>query len=137
MGALTQGLLDTSILVAGINDLADPTWQPDEACISIISIAELHYGLLKAKDDRVRRLRAMRLGAIEAKLPVLPITAQVARAYAMVADIVSRAGRSPRPRSMDLWIAATAFTNNLPLYTLNMADLAGLEGHIDIRTKTR
>jgi toxin FitB len=127
---MTRGLLDTSVLIADLDD-----WEalPDEACISIISIAELHYGVLKAKDDRARRLRLSRLGDIEEKMPVLPIDSRVARAYATLADAVTKAGRSPRPRCMDLWIAATALTQKLTLYTRNPDDLKGLESLVTIR----
>jgi len=36
-------------------------------------------------------------------------------------------GRSSRTRLADLLIAATAAANGLPLYTRNLADIAGLE----------
>jgi predicted nucleic acid-binding protein len=34
---------------------------------------------------------------------------------------------------MDLWIAATALTHQLPLYTRNPEDFKGVEGLIEIR----
>ena len=34
---------------------------------------------------------------------------------------------------MDLWIAATALVHQLPLYTLNPADFAGLEELVEIQ----
>ncbi|MEV7600571.1 hypothetical protein AB0O91_24695 [Kitasatospora sp. NPDC089797] len=38
----------------------------------------------------------------------------------------------PRPRRMDLMIAATAAAHGLPLYTRNGADFAGLEQGVEI-----
>jgi len=35
---------------------------------------------------------------------------------------------------MDLWIAATALSHQIPLYTRNPADFAGLDKLIEIRT---
>lgn len=130
MGAVARGLLDTSVLIA---DLGDASVLPDEACISVVSLAELHFGVLRAKDDITRQLRLRRLGAIEATIPAIGIDAAIARAYASVADAVALAGRSPRPRSMDLWIAATALTQNLPLFTRNEDDFKGLTSLVDIR----
>lgn len=131
MGAVTRGVLDTSILIA--TDLDGSDILPDEACISVVSLAELHYGVLVAKDDVKRRHRLRRLGTIEAKFPVVTIDVDIARLYAAVAHTVLNAGRSPRARTMDLWIAATAYARNLPLYTRNRDDFNGLETMIELR----
>jgi hypothetical protein len=50
-----------------------------------------------------------------------------------VAHAVKAAGRQPRARVMDLWIAATALTHHLPLYTRNAEDFAGLQNLIEVR----
>jgi predicted nucleic acid-binding protein len=42
--------------------------------------------------------------------------------------LVLSAGRDPRPRRMDLMIAAIASSRDLPLYTRNPSDFKGLEG---------
>jgi predicted nucleic acid-binding protein len=67
-----RAVLDTSVL---IGDAA-----PDgvEAAISVISIAELHFGVLVAGDDDERGLRMQRLGAIESAFDPLPLTAEIA-----------------------------------------------------------
>jgi predicted nucleic acid-binding protein len=55
----------------------------------------------------------------------LPITVEVASVFA---DIVADARlRGRRPGLMDVWIAATAVANGLPVYTQD-ADFDGLRG---------
>jgi len=57
----------------------------------------------------------------------------VARAYGRLFAAVARAGRKARGRrAFDLMIAATALANDLPLYTRNAADFAGLGNLVDI-----
>lgn len=46
--------------------------------------------------------------------------------YGALATLVRRHGRSPRPRRMDLQIAATAARHGLALLTRNADDFAGL-----------
>jgi len=129
---VSRGLLDTSVLIAREEeDFRAPL--PDEAAISVASLAELHYGVLVAKDDQIRKERLRRLGAIESTFEPLPIDAAVARAFAAVAHAVKSAGRQPRARVMDLWIAATALTHAVPLYTRNLDDFAPLRELIEVR----
>lgn len=67
------------------------------------------------------------------KVETLPFEAACARAYGRVYAEVAMAGRKPRgPRALDLMIAATALAYVLPLYTLNAADLEGLEDLIEV-----
>ncbi len=53
-----------------------------EAAISVVSLTELHYGVLVATDDDERARRMDRLAAIEAAFDPLPITPEIARAWA-------------------------------------------------------
>jgi hypothetical protein len=128
---LSRGLLDTSILIAReTEDLGHLL--PEEAAISGASLAELHFGVLVARDEAIRQLRLRRLGVIEATFTPLPIDADVARAFATVAHAFKTAGRQPRSRVMDLWIAATALANGLPLYTRDPEDFAPLRQRIEV-----
>jgi hypothetical protein len=63
---------------------------------------------------------------------VLAIGAEVARAYGRLASAVAQADRNPRPRAIDLLIAATAAADSARLITRNAADLTGLAGHLEI-----
>jgi predicted nucleic acid-binding protein len=130
---MSRGLLDTSVIIA---QFESPNLEalPDEAAISVASLAELHYGVLVAGSEEVRRLRLQRLGRLEATFQPLPIDAEVARAFAHVAHTVKTAGRQPRARVMDLWIAATALKHGIPLYTHNRDDFSPLRQLIDVRT---
>jgi predicted nucleic acid-binding protein len=133
MGGVSRGLLDTSVIIAREEDAGVENALPEEVAISMATLAELHYGVLVAKDDVTRQLRLRRLGIIESTIQPIPIDAPVARAFAAVAHAVKSAGRQPRARVMDLWIAATALALRLPLYTRNPEDFAGLEELIEIQ----
>lgn len=52
--------------------------------------------------------------------------------YGALAALVRRHGRNPRPRRMDLQIAATAARHDVALLTLNGDDFAGLESAITV-----
>ncbi|HEX6901321.1 MAG TPA: type II toxin-antitoxin system VapC family toxin [Thermoanaerobaculia bacterium] len=133
MGTLTRGLLDTSVVIAQADDGGLREHLPEEISISVATLAELHFGVLSAKDDEVRQHRLWRLGAIEAAFHPIPIDPPVARAFASVAYAVKTAGRQPRSRVMDLWIAATALAHRLPLYTRNGDDFLGLQDLLEVR----
>jgi len=133
MAEVSRGLLDTSILIARKEDPALDPVLPQEIAISVATLAELHYGVLVSKNDETRQHRLRRLGLIEATFQSIPIDAAVARAFAAVAQAVKTAGRQPRARVMDLWIAATALTLRIPLYTRNPEDFEGLQSLIEVR----
>jgi toxin FitB len=134
MEELSRGLLDTSVLIAREEDSRLEASLPQEIAISVATLAELHFGVLVAKDDETRQHRLRRLGIIEATFQPVPIDAPIARAFAAVAQAVKAAGRQPRARIMDLWIAATALALRIPLYTRNPQDFEGLQGLIEVRT---
>jgi len=127
-----RAILDTSVLIAQEEDPAVRAAIPDEAAISVVTLAELHYGVLVAKTDILRQIRLRRLGVVEATFQPIPIDAAVARAYAAVAHAVKAAGGTPRARVMDLWIAATALAEKVPVFTRNLDDLKILEKLIGI-----
>lgn len=130
---MSRGILDTSILIAQDEDTGLAEALPEESSISVVTLAELHYGVLGAKNDEVRQHRLRRLGVIEATFQPIPIDPTVARAFAAVANAVKSAGRQPRAQVMDLWIAATALSLGVPVYTRNGEDLEGLQSLIEVR----
>jgi predicted nucleic acid-binding protein len=133
MEGLSRGLLDTSVLIAREEDSRLEASLPQEIAISVATLAELHFGVLVAKDDETRQHRLRRLGIIEATFQPVPIDAPIARAFAAVAQGVKAAGRPPRARIMDLWIAATALALRIPLYTRNPQGFEGLQCLIEVR----
>lgn len=132
MGAVTRGLLDTSVVIAHTGEELEATL-PTEVAISVATLAELHYGVLVAPDAETRRQRLSRLGQIEAMFNPLPLDVGVARAFAMIAHAVKTGGGQPRARVMDLWIAATALAYKLPLYTRNFEDFKLLQELIEVK----
>jgi len=118
-------LLDTSVII-------DPPAQgtasfADEVSVSAVTVAELHYGV-GASTDPVQQLhRRQRLQLVLDTCDVLLFDAEAAELYGLLANVVRQAGRNPRPRRMDLMIAATALRHGFSLATRNGADLRHLE----------
>lgn len=116
---LTAGLVDRQTLIDATGDV--PVF------ISVVSLGELAFGVESCADPAERAARAASLRQIEAR-PILPITRATAGAFGLLAAAVKQAGRSPRPRYNDLWIAAQAIEHCHALVTSNPADFAGLPG---------
>lgn len=126
----SRGILDTSVVI-GIDDVDDDKL-PDEISISALTLAELSTGPQSASNDLERARRQDLIQRVEAEADVLPFEAGCARTYGLVYAAVVGAGRKARNRAVDLMIAATAATFELPLYTLNARDLRGLDELIEI-----
>ncbi|MGH3657793.1 MAG: VapC toxin family PIN domain ribonuclease, partial [Micromonosporaceae bacterium] len=56
----------------------------------------------------------------------VPFTTDAARRFTHMAGLVIAAGRNPRPRRLDLMIAAVASVSQIPLYTRNPKAFVGL-----------
>jgi tRNA(fMet)-specific endonuclease VapC len=121
------GLLDTSAVIL-LPRLADPLSLPAEPLISTITLAELSVGPLVATDDVERAARLAHLQQAEADFAPLPFDADAARAFGQVAASLRRSGRQTSARTYDAMIAAIALANELPLYTCNPDDFAGIDG---------
>jgi toxin FitB len=124
-----RAVLDTSVVIA--TDIAP---LEGELAISAITLAELHFGVLVAKQRKVRAERLRRLLVLQRTFDALPVDEAVAASYGQVAAAVVDAGRQPRARSMDLLIAATAHAHSARLYTRNADDFDGLDDLIDVVT---
>ncbi len=123
-----RALLDTSVLI-GVQSPGDL-----EGAISVASLAELHFGVLVARDADERARRGLRLGVIEATFDPLPLDAAVAREWGRLAATVTARGGRPRRRAMDLAIAATANVAGVPLVTNNVADFQLIADLVQVRT---
>ncbi|UVT00193.1 type II toxin-antitoxin system VapC family toxin [Burkholderia glumae] len=95
--------------------------------ISTISLGELAFGVQACPDPAERARRAAHLRQLEGR-PVLDVNRDTAAAFGVLAAAVKQAGRLPRPRYNDLWIAAQAIEHGYALMTLNVADFADLPG---------
>ncbi len=122
-----RALLDTSVLIA------DSAPTDVEAAISVVSITELHFATLLARDDDERARRTDRLAVVEATFDPLPVTVEVARAWGRLAAAVAQRGGKPRRRQLDLAIAATATVARVPLLTFNLADFRIIDDLVDAR----
>ena len=127
----TQGLLDTSVVIE--LDRIDSAALPEELAISTITLAELAAGPHAATDAAERARRQERLQQTEATFEPLPFDAAAARAYGRIYAAVTVAGRKARGRrAVDMLVAAVALSREIPLYTLNPDDFAGLAELLEI-----
>jgi predicted nucleic acid-binding protein len=94
---------------------------------SVISLGELSFGVQSCTDPTERAMRAAFLRQVESR-PTLDVSKHTAAAFGVLAAAVKQAGRSPRPRYNDLWIAAQAIEHGHVLLTLNTTDFVGLPG---------
>jgi predicted nucleic acid-binding protein len=127
MDGQVRALLDTSVVIA-----SDVGPLDGELAISAVTLAELHFGVLIAKERKVRAERLRRLLMLQRTFDALPLDEAVAASYGQVAAAVVDAGRQPRARSMDLLIAATAHAHSARLYTRNADDFQGLDDLLDV-----
>jgi len=104
----------------------------DEVAVSAVTIGELQYGVAAAADPLTQMHRRRRVQATLDRFEVLPFDVAAAEYYGMLAALVRQHGRNPRPRRMDLQIAATAARHGLMLLTRNGRDFAGLESALDV-----
>ena len=130
MTAHEAAVVDTNVIAA--LRLYNRLEFPDTIFITAITLGELSYGP-HATDDPVKR--AGRVGVlqhVEATFDPLPYDQAAARLYGQIAAAVRAAGREPRKRASDLMIAATAASNQLPLYTANPDDFKGAETFVEV-----
>jgi predicted nucleic acid-binding protein len=130
MTLMEGALLDTSVIIdLDRIEFGDLALVP--GLISTVSVAELGFGL--DIDDPVERTaRNERFYTVVNQFRIVPFDLAAAKQYAVLASLVRQAGRSPRPRRMDLQIAATAVANRVPLVTGNPKDFVGLERVLEV-----
>jgi predicted nucleic acid-binding protein len=121
-----RGILDTSVFIADEQSrplLTDRL--PDEAAVSVVTVAELELGVHMAVTEEARAERLSTMRALNATYVAVAIDEAVASAFAELVAGARRAGR--RLRVQDAWIAATAKAYAAAVYTQN-ADFDGLPG---------
>ena len=130
MAEPTRGLLDTSVVID--HDIIDHEALPDQSAIAAITLAELAAGPHATTDVQEKARRQDRLQWAAAAWDPLPFDTEAARMYGLAFAAMTAAGRTSRSRFAHLLIAATAATHELPVYTRNPADFAGLESIVEI-----
>lgn len=125
-----RALLDTSVVI----DFPAPQVAEvaDEVAVSAVTIAELQYGVAAATDPLTQMFRRRRVQATLDRFEVLSFDVTTAEYYGALASLVRQPGRNPRPRRMDLQIAATAARHGLTLLTRNGSDFTGLESALAV-----
>jgi toxin FitB len=129
-GRVPRGMLDTCAVI----DLPslDPARLPVEVAISAVVLAELAQGVAMTKSAEQVMVRSQRLADIEAAFAAIPFDREAARRYGTLVALTVAASRNPRPRRIDLMIAATAAAHGLPLFTRNPDDFRGLDTAVTI-----
>jgi len=125
-----SGVLDTSTYID--LDQLDPAALPMLPDITVITMAELHQGVAMAKTPAIRAVRTEKLGAAIVDFDPLPFDDGAAARYGTLVALVLSANRDPRPRRMDLMIAAIASSRGLPLYTRSEEDFQNLDTMITV-----
>ncbi|WP_198667495.1 type II toxin-antitoxin system VapC family toxin [Glycomyces dulcitolivorans] len=127
-----RGIIDTCVYI----DLAeiDPMDLPEIPQISAITMTELHQGVAMAKTATKRAARIEQLNSAIGDFDPISYDAEAASRFGTLATLVVEQGRSPKPRQMDLMIAAVASVHDLPLYTRNPDDFKGLESLVRVIT---
>lgn len=125
-----RGMLDTCTVI----DLPtlDPTRLPVEVAIPAVVLAELAQGVAMTKSAEQVMIRSQRLADIEGAFAAIPFDREAARRYGTLVALTIAASRDPRPRRIDLMIAATAAAHGLPLFTRNPDDFRGLDAAVTI-----
>lgn len=122
-------LYDTSVLIdLYLVDLG--AYEDHLVLVSAVSVGELAFGL----DAPDGRRREQRLRQVLDRYEILPFGVEEAKLYGVLATLVRATGRNPRPRRMDLQIAATAAAHRMALLTRNTADFTGLESALQVIT---
>ena len=110
-----RAVVDTSVLIASENGRAvDESGLPEDPVLSVVTLAELHAGVLAAPDSESRARRMATLDRY-ALIEVLDVTEIVAAEWARLRVAAWEHGIAISDN--DLWIAATASTSRSPLVT--------------------
>lgn len=109
-----DAIVDTSAFVAAETGRAVGEL-PGLLAVSVVTLAELEEGVLRAVDPRVRARRLATLSRVRGEIGAIPITEPVASLWASLSAEMRE--RRARARANDTWIAATALFLGIPVCT--------------------
>lgn len=111
---MSKAVADTSIFIAQETgrELGE---LPEKIAVSVITIAELELGVLRATDPEARARRLSTLSRVQSTYPLLPIGPEIASCFARIA--AGERSRGRRVRRHDTWIAATAMKHGAAVLT--------------------
>jgi tRNA(fMet)-specific endonuclease VapC len=125
-------ILDTSIWInvergrLAPADVADRTGE-EPVYLAPPIIAELEYGLHRAREAGQRTRRAAALMRIKRK-PCLLIDKDTAEIFGRITAELGRSGKPSTHRIHDLWIAALALQHDMTVVTQNRSDFVDIPG---------
>lgn len=123
---MIDALADTSVFVA--RETGRPVAAlPGLVGVSVVTLAELEYGVLRARTHAERAIRLATLAQVRSEFQGLPIDQAVASRFAAI--LASIRERGLRFRVNDTWIGATAAVQGVPVYTQDddFARMPGVE----------
>jgi predicted nucleic acid-binding protein len=109
---VSVSLLDTSVVIAAADGDAV---LPEEGAISVVTLGELHAGVLRASHAAERDRRSMRLRLIRSAFASIPVDDDVAEQYGRALALARDEGRGQD--AADLLIVATAAATDNALHT--------------------
>ncbi len=111
---MNKAVADTSIFIAQETgrELGE---LPEKIAVSVVTLAELELGVLRAADPETRAQRLSTLSRVQSTYPLLPVGPEVASCFARIA--AGERSRGRRLRRHDTWIAATAMRHNAAVLT--------------------
>jgi len=120
-------LLDTNVLIT------PPAVWPDGSVLgsSIISLAELQFGIRSSASEEIRRNRVHRLAVWRELMDWILFDEHAAESYGELAARVKRR-RPQHARSKDIMIAAQAHSLGIPLMTRNAKDFELVDDVVEI-----
>jgi predicted nucleic acid-binding protein len=121
---MKKAVADTSVFIA--QEVGRPLGPlPEKIAVSVITIAELELGVLRATDPEVRARRLSTLSRVQETHLLLPVGPEVGSWFARIAAAERSRGR--RLRRHDTWIAATAMRHEAAVLTQD-DDFTSFEG---------
>lgn len=129
----TRAVVDTSVFIAAESGRRlDGARLPRETAVSVVTLAELQAGVLRATDTETRARRLGTLATVS-DVEVLDIGEDTASEWARLRVHLAETGR--RVNVNDLWIAASAVAHGLPIVTQDddFAPLEGVRGLVVVR----
>lgn len=123
-----RAIADTSVVI----DPRSVAEYADELAVSVLTIAELRYGVTADDDAMEEQRRRRRIQDTLDRCDVLPFDLVATEFYGTLCTLARQYGRNPSGRRLDLMIAATAVRHELPLLTRNSEDFVGLGSALQV-----
>jgi predicted nucleic acid-binding protein len=124
-------LLDTCVII----DWAKVRIDDQETYVaSILSRAQLEFGVQLAPDTAERARRRQRLADWDQTMDWEPFTVDASRSYGVVAAATASGGAAGKARASDMLLAAQAHALGATLWTFNRSDFAHVESLIPVAT---